>query len=115
MDEKHVILRRWVGRIRTADEAEYVTYVMRTGGSDYAKTPGNLGFQIIMRALGDGVSEVTTLSWWDSMEAIRAFAGDRPEVSRYYPDDDRFLVYRSPNVEHHQVHVSQVNLVLQPN
>lgn len=112
MDTRQVILRRWSGRIRTADEAEYVAYVKRTGGDDYAKTPGNRGFQIVMRALGDGISEVTTLSWWDSMEAIKAFAGDQPEVARYYPDDDRFLVDRPPNVDHYRVFAAQVNLAI---
>ena len=112
MDGEQVILRRWVGRIRTADEADYVAYVKRTGGMDYAMTPGNRGFQIVMRALGEGVSEVTTLSWWDSMEAIKGFAGDQPEVARYYPDDDRFLLDRPPNVDHYRVFVAQVNLAL---
>jgi heme-degrading monooxygenase HmoA len=109
---KHVIMRRWVGRIRTADEAQYVAYVKRTGGTDYAETPGNRGFQIVMRALGDEVSEVTTLSWWDSMEAIKRFAGDEPEVARYYPDDDRFLLDRPPNVDHYRVFVSDVKLAV---
>ena len=112
MDGKHVILRRWVGRIRTADEGDYVAYVKRTGGTDYGNTPGNRGFQIVMRALGDGVSEVTTLSWWESMEAVKGFAGDEPEVARYYPDDDRFLLDRPPNVEHYRVFVSNVDLAV---
>jgi len=112
MDAKQVILRRWSGRIRTAEERNYLAYFNRTGAVDYAKTPGNLGFQILMRALGDGMSEVTTLSWWDSMEAIKAFAGDQPEVARYYPDDDRFLVDRPPNVDHYRVFAAQVNLAI---
>ena len=37
------------------------------------------------------------------MDAIRAFAGDDPEVSRYYPEDDEYLLEKQPNVEHHQV------------
>ena len=112
MDEKQVILRRWVGRIRTADEAEYVAYVKRTGADDYAETPGNLGFQIVMRALGNGESEVTTLSWWDSVDAVKGFAGDQPEIARYYPDDDRFLIDRPPNVDHYRVIGGQVNLAV---
>jgi heme-degrading monooxygenase HmoA len=79
------------------------TDVVRTGARDYRVAAGNLGFQILMRALGDGTSEVTTLSWWQSMEAIRAFAGDQPELARYYPEDDRFLLNRPNLVEHHQV------------
>ncbi|MGE0004689.1 MAG: hypothetical protein AB7S92_03775 [Parvibaculaceae bacterium] len=112
MEGQHVVLRRWSGRIRTADEADYVAYVKSTGVAGYAGTPGNLGFQIVMRALGEGVSEVTTLSWWDSMASVRAFAGDEPEVARYYPDDDRFLLDRPPNVDHYRVFASQVDLAI---
>ncbi len=112
MARKQVILRRWHGRLRTAQEAEYLAYLNRTGAVDYGKTPGNLGFQIVMRALGDGTSEVTTLSWWESMEAVKAFAGDEPEAARYYPEDDRFLVERPPYVDHYRVLGGQVNLAI---
>lgn len=97
------ILRRWSARIRSADEDAYVAYVAQTGLDAYARTPGNRGYQMLMRTLGDGSSEVTTLSWWDSMASIRAFAGDSPEQARYYPQDDRFLLERPEHVEHHRV------------
>jgi heme-degrading monooxygenase HmoA len=97
------ILRRWASRIRTADEAAYTAYVEETGIAGYAATPGNLGFQMTLRALGDGTSEVVTLSWWRSMEAIRGFAGDEVDRARYYPEDDRFLLDRPERVEHHRV------------
>jgi heme-degrading monooxygenase HmoA len=98
-----VILRKWTGRIRTAQQDEYVEYIAGTGLEDYAKTPGNLGFQMLLRELGDGETEVTTLSWWESMDSIRAFAGATPELARYYPEDDRYLVQRPLHVEHHKV------------
>jgi heme-degrading monooxygenase HmoA len=103
MSEAGTILRKWSARIRTADEEEYVAYIAQTGLEEYGKTPGNLGFQMLMRTLGDGVSEVTTLSWWRDMEAVRGFAGDNPEVAVYYPEDDRFLLDRPEFVEHHRV------------
>ncbi|WP_205042017.1 hypothetical protein [Rhodoligotrophos defluvii] len=106
MTDTHVILRKWSGRIRTADEQAYVAYVLGTGGDDYGSTPGSLGYQILLRDLGDGTTEVTTLSWWQSMDAVRAFAGPRPELARYYPDDDRFLLERPELVEHHRVMAS---------
>lgn len=97
------ILRRWVGKIRTADEAAYVSYIEATGLADYCRTPGNLGAQMLMRHLGNGVTEVTTLSWWTSEDAIRAFAGDDIQTARYYPEDDRFLVERPLHVDHFRV------------
>ena len=39
MEAKQVILRRWSGRLRTAEEEEYLAYFNRTGAVDYGKTP----------------------------------------------------------------------------
>jgi heme-degrading monooxygenase HmoA len=98
-----IIVRRWASRIRTTDESAYVDYIKRTGIDDYRKTPGNLGAQMLLRALGDGTSEVTTLSWWTDMNAIRAFAGEDVEIARYYPEDDAFLLEKPERVDHHRV------------
>ena len=97
------ILRRWASRIRTEDRAAYTHYVRRTGAADYGACEGNLGFQMLLRDLGDGTSEVVTLSWWTSIEAIKAFAGERWERARYYPEDDRFLLEQPEAVEHCEV------------
>jgi heme-degrading monooxygenase HmoA len=103
MSTSALILRRWTGRIRSEDEADYVAYIERTGLSDYARTPGNLGAQMLMRTLEDGVSEVTTLSWWASEAAIRAFVGEDFERAKYYPEDERFLVDRPRTVDHFRI------------
>jgi heme-degrading monooxygenase HmoA len=110
MANEQVILRRWRGTIRTQDRETYVAYVLGTGGDDYAGTPGNLGFQVLYRDRGDGTTEVTTLSWWESMETIRGFAGDDPELARYYPEDDRFLLDHPKVVEHHVVAAGRVSV-----
>jgi hypothetical protein len=40
---------------------------------------------------------------WESMDAIRAFAGDDPEQAVFYPEDDRFLIDRDLTVAHYEV------------
>jgi heme-degrading monooxygenase HmoA len=110
MTPSSVILRKWTGRIRTTEEREYVSYIAGTGLKDYAKTSGNLGFEMLLRDLGNGETEVTTLSWWTSMDAIRAFAGATPELARYYPQDDKYLVHRPLHVEHHRVVASELRV-----
>jgi heme-degrading monooxygenase HmoA len=102
-DENNIILRRWGSRIRTSDRAEYAAYIARTGGADYAKSAGNLGFQMLMRDLKDGSTEIETLSWWRSMDAVVDFAGHDPERARYYPEDDRFLLEKPETVQHYVV------------
>jgi heme-degrading monooxygenase HmoA len=98
-----MILRRWSALIRTADEDAYRAYFEMTGAADYGSTPGNLGYQLLFRALGDDVSEITTLSWWRAMDDITAFAGEPVDRARYYPEDDRFLLTKPETVEHHRV------------
>jgi len=102
-DTAGLILRRWSALIRTADRDAYTAYIAGTGGSDYTATPGNRGYQVTMRDLGDGRTEVTTFSWWASLDAIHAFAGEDISIARYYPEDDRFLLTRPEHVEHHQI------------
>lgn len=98
-----MILRRWTGRIRTADEAEYRAYIAKTGGKAYLATPGNRGWQMVFRDLGEGTSEVQALSWWTDLDVIKGFAGEAYETAVYYPEDDRFLLARPPNVDHFRV------------
>jgi heme-degrading monooxygenase HmoA len=94
----------WRGWIRTEDRDAYVAYIERTGMAEYRQTPGNRAAHMLTRDLGDGRTEVVTLSFWESRETIRGFAG--PDISRavFYPEDDRYLVEREDTVTHYEVH-----------
>jgi heme-degrading monooxygenase HmoA len=98
------IMREWRGVIRRRQRDEYVGYIKDTGLDDYRATPGNLGAAIAVRDLDDERTEVITLSWWVSLDAIRAFAGDEIELARYYPKDDEYLLERPRTVKHYECH-----------
>ena len=102
------ILRRWASTIRTKDRAAYVKYVRSTGGDDDSGTPGNLGFQMLLRDVPIGLTEVETLSWWASVEAIIAFAGEDYDKARYYTEDDQFLLAKPAFVTHFEVIVDDL-------
>jgi heme-degrading monooxygenase HmoA len=106
-----LILRRWTGRIRTRDADAYVTYIIETGGAEYRAVEGNRGYQIVHRDLGNGETEVATLSWWDSWDAIKRFAGPDPTRAHYYPEDDRYLLDRPETVDHFDVRASDVEVL----
>ena len=55
------------------------------------------------RDLGDGRTEVVTLSWWVSLEVIQGFAGADISRAVFYPEDDDFLVGREDTVTHYTV------------
>ncbi len=98
--EHGLIARVWRGAVRSADADAYVAYVRETGIAEYEATPGNRGAWILRRPKGE-LTEIVTLSLWESMDAVRAFAGDDPGRAVFYPDDDRFLVERELTVEHY--------------
>ncbi|MBB5360012.1 heme-degrading monooxygenase HmoA [Rhodanobacter sp. ANJX3] len=104
-----LILRRWSSQIRTEDRDKYLSYIKGTGLEDYLYTPGNAGCQMLLRDCGDGSTEVSTLSWWRSMEAILDFAVNDVERARYHKVDGRFLIEKPEYLEHHVVVVEDSN------
>jgi len=69
---------------------------------DYAATPGNRGVSVLRRDQGENC-EIMLISLWDSMDAVRAFAGENPDRSVYYPEDDQYLLQMEPLVRHYDV------------
>jgi heme-degrading monooxygenase HmoA len=104
--ENTQIVRMWTGWVRPEDRTAYTAYVEQTGIAAYRATPGNLDAWLLARDTGDGRVEITTLSRWESMTAVRAFAGDDPEQAVFYADDDRYLVDRETRVRHFELAAS---------
>lgn len=94
-----MIGRIWRGWTRAEDAAAYADYVASTGLAAYRATPGNRGAWILTRIDRDR-AEILTVSLWDDLDAVRAFAGEDPERAVFYPEDDRFLVDRELTVTH---------------
>ena len=105
MDDGYVA-RIWKGAVRVEDRDRYVEYLEGTGVADYLATPGNRGVEMLRRDAGDRTL-FTIRTLWESLDAIRAFAGDDVSVARFYPEDDAFLVERSLTAEHHDVAVER--------
>jgi heme-degrading monooxygenase HmoA len=97
-----MIARIWRGTTAADRAQEYLGILRATGLADYAATPGYRGVQVLLRTR-EGRTSFTVISYWDSLDAIKAFAGEDPEVAHYYPDDDEYLIDREPTVEHHEV------------
>ena len=97
-----MIARIWSGRTPVEKADAYVGVLERTGLSACRATEGNLGVWILRR-IHDDAAEFTYLSLWDSMEAIRRFAGPDPGKAVYYPEDEAYLLEKDPEVAHFEV------------
>jgi heme-degrading monooxygenase HmoA len=67
--------------------------------------PGNLAVYLLRRIEGD-VAHFLTLTHWQSLQAIEAFAGSDIARAKYYPEDADFLLAFEPTIEHYELHDS---------
>ncbi len=97
-----MIARIWHGVTRAADYDAYWKLLHELAIPDYRSTPGNLGVRLFRRLDGDR-AHFLTLSYWPSMEAVRAFAGADVDRAKYYPEDKAYLLEFEPRVLHYEV------------
>ena len=105
-----MIARFWKGAVRKEDSAAYSAYMQETGVAGYAKTAGNRGVWMLRRDVGKR-TEFMMFTLWDSLAAVKAFAGDEYERAVFYPEDERFLVERELTSTHYEVdtHVEPID------
>ena len=97
-----MIARVWDGSTRSEDAETYWQYLQETGVRECRKTPGNVGVQVLRRIEG-GEAQFRFISLWDSLESIRAFAGEDLEKAVYFPKDRQYLLALDPKVRHYEV------------
>jgi heme-degrading monooxygenase HmoA len=97
-----MIARIWRGTTRAAQADEYQRYLERTGLAEYAATEGNKGVIALRRINGDR-AEFFLLTLWESMDAVRRFAGDDVEQAVFYAEDEEFLIDKDTRVVHYDV------------
>jgi len=97
-----MIVRMWHGRVPTSKAAAYRHFTNGRAIPDYRAVPGNISVHVLERQEGD-VTHFMTLTFWEDLESIRAFAGDDLERAKYYPEDADFLLEYEPRVVHYEV------------
>lgn len=76
-----LIARTWFGRTRRELADEYHRYNYENGVLEVEKEPGCLGMQQFRKIRGD-VAEFTTISYWESTEAMETGHGEDLRASR---------------------------------
>jgi heme-degrading monooxygenase HmoA len=97
------VSRVWRGRVSSTRADEYDAYIREAGLSKLRQIPRNRGVQLFRRALDDGTTEFVVISYWDSRDDIRAYAGSDIEKVRDMPRDHEFLIDREPIVRHYDI------------
>ncbi len=100
--ERRLIARLWHGAVPDAKGDAYAAYLRRTGMAECRATSGNLGVEVLRRS-ARGETHFLFISYWESLDAIRSFAGDDVERAHYYPEDGEYLLELEPTVTHYEV------------
>ena len=98
-----MIARAWHGRTLASKADEYLAFLQKRALPDYRSTPGNIAAFILRRDEGD-ITHFTTLTHWDSLQSIEAFAGADISRAKYYSEDAAFLLEFEPTVQHSEIY-----------
>lgn len=97
-----MIARIWRGITPVEKADAYLDYLRGTGLRAYADVSGCRSAKVLKRVHGEHC-EIMLISLWDSMDAVREFAGENPDRSVYYPEDDQYLLDMEALVRHYEV------------
>ncbi len=102
-----MIARVWTGAVRVTDGDAYAEYMRVKGVAAYAETSGNRGVWMLRRDADDR-TEFVMFTLWDSIDAVKAFAGENYETAVFYAEDERFLIERDLRATHYDVAAARV-------
>lgn len=103
-----MIAREWKCRVPESHSEGFTDYLYKTGIKDSSATAGFLGAQIFRRSLATKV-ELTLITYWESLESIKAFAGNDISQARLYPEDEAYELEPDLSVQHYEVIEHQVS------
>jgi hypothetical protein len=95
--------RVWRGSTRIADFDTYAAYLYGDGCLAIKAIPGNLGVQMLRRAVGNK-GEFIVISYWPDLEAIKQFAGVDISLAHPLEKDPLYLLKLPRRVEHFEIY-----------
>ncbi len=97
-----MILRMWRARATVEKSGEYVEHATQKVFPALHAIEGHRGAYLLRRAV-DGAIEFVVLTLWESMEAVRMFAGVKPEKAVVEPEARAVLTAFDESVTHFEV------------
>ena len=101
-EESGMILRMWKARSTAEKSDRYIQHATGRVFPALRTIEGHRGAYLLRRAV-DGVVELVVLTLWESMEAVRKFAGVEPEKAVVEPEARAVLTDFDETVTHFEV------------
>lgn len=96
------IMRLWHGEVAIEKADEYEKFMIERAAPDYGSVEGliKLYFQ---RKNEEKKAHFLLVTLWDSLDSVKKFTGSNPEIAKYYPEDDYFLLEKEKHVSMYEV------------
>jgi heme-degrading monooxygenase HmoA len=101
--QEKAIVREWHGKTSAANADRYERYLAESIRK-FTTIPGNRGYELLRENAGD-ITHFSVLSFWDSRESIRGYAGADIEKVRPLPRDPEFLIDPEGTVRNYELRV----------
>ena len=96
------VMRLWHGRVPVEKANEYEKFLIERVVPDYSSVDGLLKIYFTRKDDGN-IVRFLLVTIWDSIESIKKFAGENPEIAKYYPEDEDFLLEKEKYVQHYRI------------
>jgi uncharacterized protein YciI/heme-degrading monooxygenase HmoA len=100
--DKGLILRTWRARSTVENSGKYVQHATRKVFPALRAIEGHRGAYLLRRAVDDAI-ELVVLTLWESMGAVRKFAGEVPEKAVVEPEARAVLTSFDESVVHFEI------------
>jgi uncharacterized protein len=97
-----MILRMWRARATVEKSGDYIEHATKKVFPSLSAIEGHRGAYLLRRAV-DGAIELVVLTLWESMDAVRKFAGVKPEKAVVEPEARAVLTAFDESVTHFEV------------
>jgi heme-degrading monooxygenase HmoA len=97
-----MVARIWNGKTDILHFETYSAFLKRVAIPDYEKIQGFMGL-VFLRNQDSHHAHFKLITYWDSIQSIKDFAGSDYKKAKYYPEDNIFLLYFEEEAEHYEV------------
>ena len=97
-----MIARHWTGWTKSSDADAYEKLLHDTVIPGLQRINGYRGGYVLRRDAGDEI-EFVVVNFFDSLDAVRAFAGPEYEIAVFEPEAKRLLSRAEPRAIHYEV------------
>ncbi len=100
-----MIIRQWRGRTLPEKADDYEALMTKLAIPDYSRVAGLLAYYFTRNDQAE-YTEFLLITHWESVEAIKQFAGEDYQKAKYYDEDKDYLLEFAEFVEHFEVFAS---------